>query len=66
MIEAMKCVNHGCKAFLAYVVDKTKNTKRLEDIPVVRDFSDVFPEDLSGVPLGEVSWIALREHMILA
>ncbi|KAK1422205.1 hypothetical protein QVD17_25165 [Tagetes erecta] len=50
MIEAIKYVNHGCKAFLAYVVDTTKNTKRLEDIPVVQDFPDVFPEDLSGIP----------------
>ena len=23
---------------------------RLEDIPVVREFSDVFPEDLPGIP----------------
>nr|GFC14124.1 uncharacterized protein [Tanacetum cinerariifolium] len=25
--------------------------KRLEDVPVVRDFPEVFPEDLSGLPL---------------
>ena len=24
---------------------------RLEDIPIVREFSDVFPEDLLGIPL---------------
>ncbi|GKF95479.1 hypothetical protein Tco_0288214 [Tanacetum coccineum] len=24
---------------------------RLEDVPIVQDFSDVFPEDLSGLPL---------------
>ncbi|GKA43146.1 putative reverse transcriptase domain-containing protein [Tanacetum coccineum] len=29
--------------------DKSKE-KRLEDVPIVRDFPDVFPEDLSGLP----------------
>ncbi|GKF20092.1 hypothetical protein Tco_0068730, partial [Tanacetum coccineum] len=24
--------------------------KRLEDIPIVKEFSDVFPEDLPGLP----------------
>ncbi|GKB14240.1 putative reverse transcriptase domain-containing protein [Tanacetum coccineum] len=30
--------------------DKSEG-KRLEDIPIVRDFSEVFPEDLPGLPL---------------
>ncbi|GKF63627.1 hypothetical protein Tco_0187075, partial [Tanacetum coccineum] len=45
----------GCPVFLANI--NTKETKdksekkRLEDIPIVRDFPDVFPEDLLGLPL---------------
>ncbi|GJV38752.1 putative reverse transcriptase domain-containing protein [Tanacetum coccineum] len=45
----------GCLVFLANV--NTKETKdksekkRLEDVPIVRDFPNVFPEDLSGLPL---------------
>ncbi|GJS66141.1 putative reverse transcriptase domain-containing protein [Tanacetum coccineum] len=45
----------GCPVFLANV--NTKETednsekKRLEDVPIVRDFPDVFPEDLPGLPL---------------
>ncbi|GKB41963.1 putative reverse transcriptase domain-containing protein [Tanacetum coccineum] len=31
------------------VTDKSKE-KRLEDIPIVRDFPEVFPEDLPGIP----------------
>nr|GFD01481.1 putative reverse transcriptase domain-containing protein [Tanacetum cinerariifolium] len=31
------------------VEDKSKE-KRLEDVPVVRDISEVFPEDLPGLP----------------
>ncbi|GJT05348.1 putative reverse transcriptase domain-containing protein [Tanacetum coccineum] len=44
----------GCPVFLAHVTtkkakDKSKE-KRHEDVPIVRDFPDVFPEDLSGLP----------------
>ncbi|GKA65512.1 putative reverse transcriptase domain-containing protein [Tanacetum coccineum] len=44
----------GCHVFLAHVTiketeDKSEN-KRLEDVPIVRDFPKVFPEDLSGLP----------------
>ncbi|GJT85268.1 putative reverse transcriptase domain-containing protein [Tanacetum coccineum] len=44
----------GCPVFLANVntketEDKSKK-KRLEDVPIVRDFPDVFPEDLSSLP----------------
>ncbi|GJV48864.1 putative reverse transcriptase domain-containing protein [Tanacetum coccineum] len=44
----------GCPVFLAHVIikeieDKSEK-KRLEDVPIVRDFSKVFPEDLPGLP----------------
>nr|GFB18053.1 putative reverse transcriptase domain-containing protein [Tanacetum cinerariifolium] len=44
----------GCPIFLAHVTtkeaeDKTKE-KRLEDVPIVQDFLEVFPEDLPGMP----------------
>ncbi|RVW21348.1 Transposon Ty3-G Gag-Pol polyprotein [Vitis vinifera] len=39
-----------CQGFLAYVVNK-ENDLKLEDIPIVRDYPDVFPKDLSGLPL---------------
>ncbi|GKG30707.1 hypothetical protein Tco_0423195 [Tanacetum coccineum] len=31
-------------------MEKKSDKKRLEDIPVVREFSEVFPEDLPGLP----------------
>ncbi|GKG16948.1 hypothetical protein Tco_0361905 [Tanacetum coccineum] len=44
----------GCQVFLAHVTTKeTKyksEKKRLEDVPIVQDFPDVFPEDLPGLP----------------
>nr|GEZ02445.1 putative reverse transcriptase domain-containing protein [Tanacetum cinerariifolium] len=44
----------GSPIFLAHVTtkeakDKMKE-KRLEDVPIVQDFPEVFPEDLSGIP----------------
>ncbi|GKD21229.1 putative reverse transcriptase domain-containing protein [Tanacetum coccineum] len=40
--------------FLAHVtakeVEDKSEKKRLEDVPIVRDFPEVFPEDLSGLP----------------
>ncbi|GJR24824.1 putative reverse transcriptase domain-containing protein [Tanacetum coccineum] len=45
----------GCLVFLANVTTKEtedkSEKKRLEDVPIVRDFPNVFPEDLSGLPL---------------
>ncbi|GKA28812.1 putative reverse transcriptase domain-containing protein [Tanacetum coccineum] len=32
------------------IMEKKSDEKRLEDIPVVREFSEVFPEDLPGLP----------------
>ncbi|GJY61843.1 putative reverse transcriptase domain-containing protein [Tanacetum coccineum] len=34
----------------AQVIEKKSDEKRLEDIPVVREFPKVFPEDLHGLP----------------
>ncbi|GKF21503.1 hypothetical protein Tco_0070141, partial [Tanacetum coccineum] len=31
-------------------MEKKSDEKRLEDIPVVKEFSEVFPEDLPGLP----------------
>ncbi|GJR72842.1 putative reverse transcriptase domain-containing protein [Tanacetum coccineum] len=44
----------GCPLFLAHVttneVEDKSEKKRLEDVPIVRDFPEVFPEDLLGLP----------------
>ncbi|GKU89663.1 hypothetical protein SLEP1_g3776 [Rubroshorea leprosula] len=38
------------KGFLVSVADASSVTSKLEDIPVVREFLDVFPEDLPSLP----------------
>ncbi|GKA71952.1 putative reverse transcriptase domain-containing protein [Tanacetum coccineum] len=38
------------RVFIAQVMEKKSDEKRLEYIPVVREFLEVFPEDLPGLP----------------
>ncbi|KAJ8761463.1 hypothetical protein K2173_001596 [Erythroxylum novogranatense] len=45
-----KMMSKGCEAFLAYVIDSRADRGKLEDIPVVKEFSYVFPEELPGLP----------------
>ncbi|GKA05080.1 hypothetical protein Tco_0684200, partial [Tanacetum coccineum] len=52
--KVQKYLLKGSHVFLAYVTvkkteDKSKE-KQLEDVPVVKDFPEVFPEDLPGLP----------------
>ena len=49
-LKARTLISHGCEGFLASIKDTSVNETRLEDHPVVRDFSDVFPEELPGIP----------------
>ncbi|GJX77534.1 putative reverse transcriptase domain-containing protein [Tanacetum coccineum] len=50
--KTQKYLLKGCPIFLAYVTTKTtkdkSEEKRLEDVSIVRDFPEVFPEDLPG------------------
>ncbi|GJY85200.1 putative reverse transcriptase domain-containing protein [Tanacetum coccineum] len=52
--KTQKYMLKGCQVFLAHVTTKeTKDKsekKRLEDVPIVRNFPEVFPEDLPGLP----------------
>ncbi|GKE25716.1 putative reverse transcriptase domain-containing protein [Tanacetum coccineum] len=49
-----KYVERGCQIFLAQVTKKEtgdkSEEKRLEDMPTIQNFSEVFPEDLPGLP----------------
>ena len=49
-VAATKLWNKGCQAYLAHVVDARKGDVRIEDIPVVNEFPDVFPDELPGLP----------------
>ncbi|KAK9132264.1 hypothetical protein Scep_011792 [Stephania cephalantha] len=38
------------EAFAAIVEPEARAEVRIEDVPVVRDFVDIFPDDLPGLP----------------
>ena len=40
----------GCSGFLAYMINSKATNEKLEDIPIVREFPDVFPKELPGLP----------------
>ncbi|GJT46342.1 putative reverse transcriptase domain-containing protein [Tanacetum coccineum] len=52
--KAQKYMERGFPIFLAHVtakeVEDKSEKKRLEDVPIVQDFPEVFPEDLPGLP----------------
>ncbi|GJQ91692.1 putative reverse transcriptase domain-containing protein [Tanacetum coccineum] len=52
--KTQKYIKKGCQIFLAQVTKKeTKDKseeKRLEDVPIIRDFPEVFPEDFPELP----------------
>ncbi|KAJ0806053.1 putative nucleotidyltransferase, Ribonuclease H [Helianthus annuus] len=49
-LKVQKCLRKGHTAILALVTDASAEEKKIEDIPIVRDFPEVFPEVLPGLP----------------
>nr|GEW48264.1 putative reverse transcriptase domain-containing protein [Tanacetum cinerariifolium] len=49
-IKTKRYISRRCQVFIAQVLEKKLEEKRLENIPVVREFPDVFPEELPGLP----------------
>jgi hypothetical protein len=49
-VKVVKYIERGCQVFLAQVTEKKSEEKRLEDVLVVGNFPEVFPEDLPGLP----------------
>ncbi|KAL5570693.1 hypothetical protein UlMin_020290 [Ulmus minor] len=50
-IKAFKLLANGCEGFLASIVDNCEDGRsRPEDVLVVKDYLEVFPEDLLGLP----------------
>ncbi|GJV99991.1 putative reverse transcriptase domain-containing protein [Tanacetum coccineum] len=52
--KTQKYIEKGFPIFLAHItakdVEDKSEKKRLEDVPIVQDFPEVFPEDLPGLP----------------
>nr|GEW52418.1 reverse transcriptase domain-containing protein [Tanacetum cinerariifolium] len=52
--KTQKYIQKDCQVYLAQVTtkktDDKSEEKRLEDVPIVRDFLEIFPEDMPGLP----------------
>jgi hypothetical protein len=46
-----KMARKGVQCYLAYIVDVEKEAPQLDKVPIVREFIDVFPDDLPGLSL---------------
>ena len=49
-LRANRTVSNGCLAFLAHLRDDTTQVPSFESVSIVREFLDVFPADLPGMP----------------
>jgi hypothetical protein len=50
-MTARKMIKKGCEAYLAYMLDSKEKIGELTNIPIVKEFPDVFPDELPGLPL---------------
>ncbi|GKA56027.1 reverse transcriptase domain-containing protein [Tanacetum coccineum] len=47
--KILKYMYKQCYVFLTHITKKKSEEKRLEDVPIVWDFPEAFPEDLPGL-----------------
>ena len=50
-LEAKRLLHKDCEAYLAHVIEKSSSEVTLDNVSVVYEFLDVFPKDLSSLPL---------------
>ena len=48
-LRADRLIKSGCEGYVAFITED-KSSKVVEDIPVVCEFPDVFPEEIPGLP----------------
>ena len=46
VMTAWKMLRNGCQGYLAFVVDRRQEGTRLEDTPIVKEFPNVFLDDI--------------------
>lgn len=50
-MKTRKLLRKGCMTYLTYVIDSEKDEVELKNLPILREFSYVFLEELLGLPL---------------
>ena len=49
-VRAVRLLDQGCVGYWCYALEVDCTHPSLSDVPVVRDFTDVFPDELPGLP----------------
>ena len=50
-MQARRLMRKGCETFLALILDSKRGQVDVEKILVVREFPNVFPRELPGIPI---------------
>jgi hypothetical protein len=58
-MTANKMVRKGCEAYLAFVIDSKRRIDELTNFHIVQKFPDIFPEELSGLPLEREIYVSI-------
>ncbi|KAG8501254.1 hypothetical protein CXB51_003412 [Gossypium anomalum] len=48
--SAWKCLRKGCEAYLDFIMNAKESELKVESVPVVGEYEDVFLEELPGLP----------------
>ncbi|XP_070015985.1 uncharacterized protein [Nicotiana sylvestris] len=49
-LKAQRMIGKGCLAYLAHIINPESEPPVLQSVPIVREFPEVFPDDLPGLP----------------
>nr|GEU93831.1 hypothetical protein [Tanacetum cinerariifolium] len=50
VMKARRYLSRGCHAFMTHVINTNFKKKSVEDVLIVNEFLDIFPEELLGIP----------------
>nr|GFB33114.1 putative reverse transcriptase domain, aspartic peptidase domain protein [Tanacetum cinerariifolium] len=65
-LQARTLLSHGCEGFLAIIHDTTSDVPSIHDQPIVFEFPDVFPDELTGIPPVREIISALQARTLLS
>jgi hypothetical protein len=49
-MQARRLISKGCTGFLACIIEEKQEVK-VDDVPIILELIDIFPEELLGLPL---------------
>ncbi|MGD3380905.1 hypothetical protein QT467_22400, partial [Xanthomonas citri pv. citri] len=50
VVDAKRLLKEGSSGFLAYLINQPKDKAKIEEVEVVKEFFEVFPDELISVP----------------